>query len=130
MSTIPTDRKYTHDHEWVKLQSDGQVAIGITDFAQKELDHVVYAELPPVEVHYSRHEACGKLESVKAVSEVYCPVDGKVIERNEGLMDDPESINSDPYGAWLFTLQPDSVKDLDQLMDAATYEKLLTEQDF
>ncbi len=121
----PQDFKFTKDHEWVKV--DGDVAVvGISDFAQKHLGDVVYVELPAVGTTLAVHQPIGTIESVKAVSEVFSPVAGEVIETNAGLTDAPETINQDPHGAgWILKLKLQNKEDVAALMAAADYEKYL-----
>ncbi|MCI0654386.1 MAG: glycine cleavage system protein GcvH [Methylococcaceae bacterium] len=129
MSNVPEDLRYTANHEWARLEGDGTVKIGITDHAQKQLGDLVFVELPNGGDRLAADDACGSLESVKAVAELYCPVSGTVIARNEELNDAPESINDNPYGAWLFTIRPDSAADFERLLDAAAYTRVLTEEE-
>ncbi|MDQ2695586.1 MAG: glycine cleavage system protein GcvH [Pseudomonadota bacterium] len=127
MSTIPDDLKYTRDHEWVRAAADGTLTVGITDFAQKELGELVFVELPQVGQQLASGDACATVESVKAVSEVFAPADGKVVETNASLADSPELINDDPYGeGWLFRLKAGGSPP--ELLDAAAYRKLLEEE--
>ncbi|MGH8551076.1 MAG: glycine cleavage system protein GcvH [Methylococcales bacterium] len=129
MSNVPENLKYTADHEWAILESDGTVRIGITDHAQKQLGDLVFVEMPDVGGRFTAGEPCGSVESVKAVAEFFCPVSGTVIARNEELNGSPELINDEPYsGGWIFTIRPDSAADFDRLLDAAAYTKLLTEE--
>jgi len=118
---------YTKEHEWAKKLDDGMVAVGIDDFAQAQLHEIVYVELPEMESEVSQGEAIGAVESVKAVSDMYCPVGGKVVEVNEELLDAPEKINNDPYGeGWIAKIEPSSLDDdLGNLMDAAAYAEYL-----
>ena len=124
----PTDRKYTKDHEWVKLEEDSRALVGITDFAQDQLGDVVYFDLPKVGSRLDQFAKLGEVESVKAVSDIYCPVSGEVAEINEDLSDHPEVVNEDPYGrGWLLRLQLHDPAELDDLLTAEQYEALLTE---
>lgn len=118
---------YTKEHEWAKKQDDGNVAVGVDDYAQSQLHEIVYVELPEMEADVSQMEAVGAVESVKAVSDFYCPVSGKVVEINESLLDAPEQINNDPYGeGWIAKLEPANLDaDLGNLMDAAAYREYL-----
>jgi glycine cleavage system H protein len=129
MANIPENLHYSKDHEWIKV--DGDVAtIGITDFAQHSLGDVVYIELPSVGDKFSSHEAFGSVESVKAVSEVFTPIAGEVVEVNDGLNDTPESVNSDPYGdAWMIKIKMDNAGDADAMLNAAEYEEYLAENE-
>ena len=120
----PDDLKYTAEHEWVRTpgESAGSVRIGITDYAQDALGDIVYVQLPEVGQAVTAGDAVGELESTKSVSDVYTPVTGKVVARNETLDATPELVNTDPYGdGWLFEVRSDEVASAD-LMDAATYQ--------
>ncbi len=122
MSEIPADLKYTKSHEWVKLEDDGTVLVGITDHAQELLGDMVYVEQPEVGSEVEAEDAVAVVESVKAASDVYCPVSGEIVEANESLADTPELVNNDPYGeGWLMRLRPADSLDVEQLMDAETY---------
>jgi glycine cleavage system H protein len=122
MANIPEDLHYSKDHEWIRVEG-GVGTIGITDHAQNSLGDVVYVELPKVGDQFGAHEAFGSVESVKAVSELFCPVKGEVTEVNEGLQDEPEKVNSDPYGAaWMIKLKISDAGEIDKLMNAAEYE--------
>lgn len=127
MSNVPADLKYSDTHEWAKTENDGTVRVGITDHAQKELGDLVYVELPAVGERFEAGDNCGTLESVKAVAELVCPFSGTILARNEELYENPEAVNGDPYSAWMFAIRPDSSADLDHLLDAAAYTRLLTE---
>ena len=118
----PTDYRYTKDHEWVKV--DGSTGtIGITDYAQNELGDVVFVELPKVDARVEAGKSFGTVESVKAVSELFCPVSGEVAEINSLLADKPEKINQDPHGAaWLIRVKLSNAKEITSLMDAKAYE--------
>ena len=124
----PNDLHYTKDHEWVRLQ--GNIAtVGITDYAQHELGDVVYVELPKVGAKLLAGKSFGTVESVKAVSEIYCPVAGEVTEVNSALAQTPEIINKDPHGqAWLIKLKVDDAGAVSGLMDAAGYQAFIAEQ--
>jgi glycine cleavage system H protein len=126
MSHIPTDLKYTKSHEWVRANEDGSVTVGITDHAQTQLGDMVFIEMPEVGRNVAAGEECAVVESVKAASDVYSPVDGEVLEVHEALTETPELINQDPYGeGWLFRLQPGG--SLDGLLDASAYAALEAE---
>ncbi|MDQ6641104.1 MAG: glycine cleavage system protein GcvH [Actinomycetota bacterium] len=121
---IPEDLSYTAEHEWVRQPGaqDGSVRIGITDYAQDALGDIVYVQLPEPGPRISAGEAVGELESTKSVSEIYAPVAGEVVARNESLDSTPELVNSDPYAAgWLFELEPADPADLDGLLDSDAY---------
>jgi len=123
MSAIPDDLKYTTSHEWARLNDDGTVTVGITDYAQGQLGDMVFVEFPEIGNTIIAGSECAVVESVKAASDVYCPVTGEVLEVNEALTDSPELVNQDPYGeGWLFRLQPSEA--LDDLLDAEAYAAL------
>lgn len=123
---FPQELKYTRSHEWVKYEEDGTVLIGLTDYAQNELGDLVFVNLPEEGDEVTAGEAFGDVESVKAVSDVYSPVTGEVAAINEDLLDAPESINEDPYGAWMIRVQ--NVGDTEELMDAEAYEAFTKEE--
>ena len=128
MSNIPSDLRYTKSHEWVRRDQNGTVAIGISDHAQSALGDLVFVEVPDVGRAVSAGEACAVVESVKAASDVYSPVSGKVIAGNAALAAQPELLNQDPYGAgWLFRVQTSSPADEAALMSAADYAKYLAD---
>jgi glycine cleavage system H protein len=122
MANVPEDLHYSKDHEWVRV--DGDVAvIGITDYAQNSLGDVVYVELPKAGDEFAANESFGSVESVKAVSEVFTPVAGVVAQINESLADEPETVNSDPYGkGWMIRLKMSHPGEVDSLLTAAEYE--------
>lgn len=120
----PADLKYTETHEWVRDNGDGTVTIGITEHAQELLGDIVYVELPEVETVLSAGESCGVIESVKAASDMYAPLDGEITEVNEELDSEPELINSAPFGeGWIFSMKLSSPEALENLLDANDYEK-------
>lgn len=120
----PADLRYTKDHEWVRINgSEGRV--GITDFAQKQLGDVVYVELPEVGVRFKQGEVFGTIESVKAVSELYCPMAGEVTAVNRDLADHPERVNRDPHGTWMITLKLADPGESTTLLDGSQYEELV-----
>ena len=121
----PTDRKYSKDHEWIRVE--GEIAtVGITDYAQKELGDIVFVELPDVGQQVDQNAALGSIESVKSVSEIFAPVAGKVTEVNEQLNDSPETANNDAHGeGWYCKLELSDASQLDGLMDAAAYQELI-----
>ena len=122
--TYPTELKYTKDHEWIRLDEDtGQV--GITDYAQEQLGDVVYVELPEVGRVLTQGEQFGSVESVKAVSDLYCPVSGEVVEVNSALETQPELVNKDPHGNWMIVVKLSKPDELDGLIDASAYEELI-----
>ncbi len=118
--SIPADLKYTKSHEWVRQESDGTLSVGITHHAQDLLGDMVFVEAPTVGRVLAAGEECAVVESVKAASDVYAPVAGEVVAVNDAVEASPESINQDPYGAWMFKLKPSG--DLSGLMDAAAYQ--------
>lgn len=122
MANVPENLHYSKDHEWIKAEGDIGT-IGITDHAQHSLGDVVYVELPKVGDTFEAHEAFGSVESVKAVSEIFTPVSGEVIEVNESLQDEPEKVNNDPYGAaWMIRIRMKNPGEVDSLLSAAEYE--------
>lgn len=128
MSKIPADLKYTKSHEWVKTGSDGSVTIGITDHAQEALGDIVFVETPKQGRKLAAGEACAVVESVKAASDIYAPLAGEVLEGNATLADKPESINQDAYSNWILRLKPTNPADLNKLLDAKAYEKVLADE--
>lgn len=127
MSNVPSELKYTKTHEWVRTEDDGTVTVGITDHAQDLLGDMVFVELPEVGAGLSAEQDCAVVESVKAASDVYAPVDGEVVAVNEQLQDAPELVNKDPFGeGWLFRLRPSG--DLSGLMDADAYSGMLADE--
>ena len=127
MSNIPADLRFAESHEWAKLEADGTVTVGISDHAQEALGDVVFVELAEVGKVFAAGDAAGVVESVKAASDIYAPVSGEVIAVNEALADSPESLNSDPYGSWIFKLKPSDKAELDKLLDAAGYQAAIGE---
>lgn len=123
---IPADMRYTREHEWVRDNGDGTVTVGITDFAQGELGDIVFVELEPEGSSFQRDDVFGTIEAVKTVSELFSPVDGEMLSLNESLEDDPEQVNSDPYGAgWMVTLKLDDPSQLEDLLTAEEYEEVI-----
>lgn len=124
---VPSGLKYSKEHEWVKVEGNTAI-IGITDFAQSELGDIVFVELPEVEDKLTEGETFGSVESVKTVSELYSPVSGKVVAVNENLEDAPEAVNESPYEeAWMVKVELKDESELDALLDAAGYEKMIGE---
>ncbi len=122
MSTIPEDLRYTDSHEWLEDQGDGSYRVGITDYAQEQLGDLVYVELPEVGNTYTAGAECAVVESVKSASDLYCPVDGEIVEVNTELEESPEVINTDPYGGgWIFRVKPADPGSVDELLDADDY---------
>ena len=128
-NNIPENLHYSKDHEWVEVKS-GVATVGITDYAQHALGDVVYVDLPRVGDNLSSHEAFGSIESVKAVSEVFSPVTGEIVEVNEALNDTPEAVNSDPYGAaWMIKVKMENAGEADAMLNAAEYEEFLSDNE-
>jgi len=128
MANTPEDLGYTKDHEWVRVRAD-QATIGITDHAQDQLGDVVYVELPKVGEKFEITEPFGSVESVKAVSEIYMPLTGSVVEVNQKLNDAPELVNSDPYGdGWMIVIKMDNPAQVDGLLNSAEYEDYIKEE--
>lgn len=123
---IPAELKYTKDHEWVKIEDDILV-IGITDFAQSELGDIVYVDVDTLDETVDANEVFGSVEAVKTVSDLFMPITGEVVEFNEGLEDDPEKVNSDPYGeGWMIKVKPENISDYEDLLDAEGYKALIS----
>jgi glycine cleavage system H protein len=128
MSEFPAELKYASSHEWTRLESDGSVVVGITDHAQDALGDVVYIELPELGAHVDAGTEVAVIESVKAASDIYSPVTGDVTEINPALEDEPEAVNSSPYGdGWLFRVMPTDVASMSDLMDAEAYAAAVEE---
>ena len=126
MSHIPAELKYVASHEWLRLEDDGTITVGITEHAQDLLGDIVYVELPEVGDTVAADDEVAVVESVKAASDVYAPITGEIIAINESLADEPEIINSDPYGdGWFFKIKPDNVDDFHSLLSAEEYENQL-----
>ena len=123
----PAELKYTNDHEWIRLAGD-QGQVGITDYAQKQLGDVVYVELPEVGRTVSQGEALGTIESVKAVSEIFAPVSGEIVEINAALKDSPETINSDPHGVWMVTIRLAHPAETAALLDSTQYADVVKQE--
>ena len=118
----PNDLRYTASHEWVRVEADGTLTIGITDHAQEALGDVVFLELPEAGRSVAKEEAIAVIESVKAASDIYAPVAGEILEANQAAIDAPESVNTDAYAAWLFKIKPANPAEVEGLLDAAGYE--------
>ena len=130
MSELREDLKYSKEHEWVEVLGDNKVRIGITSFAQNSLGDIVFVEIPEVDDEVTADETMGSVESVKAVSDLYCPVSGKVVEVNEDLEDAPEKINEEPYGAgWMIVVEMSDPSDLDKLLTAQEYDAFTKEEE-
>ena len=122
---IPKDLKYTNDHEWVKIEGD-VATVGITDFAQGELGDIVYVEVETVDENLDREEVFGTVEAVKTVSDLFAPLSGEIIEFNESLEDDPEKVNTDPYGdGWMVKIRFSEPSELDDLLSAEEYTEII-----
>ena len=126
MVTIPDDLKYSSTHLWVEQIDSGSVKVGITEFAQMELGDIVYIELPEIEEFYEDGAECGLIEAVNTTIDIYCPLDGEIIDINRDLEESSEMINIDCYrDGWIFILKPDNERDLDNLIDATEYAELI-----
>lgn len=126
---IPGNLRYTTSHEWVRVEADGSLTIGVTDHAQEALGDIVFLELPEAGRALSAGEACAVIESVKAASDIYSPVSGEILAINEELEGSPELVNSDPYGAgWLFRIKLDDAGELANLLDAEGYQNVVDEE--
>jgi glycine cleavage system H protein len=127
--TIPTDLKYSRDHEWARKEKEG-VFVGITDYAQAQLGDIVFVELPAEGDRVKAGETFGVIESVKAVSDLFAPVSGEVLKVNQGVLDHPEWVNQDPYEkAWMLVVALDNAEELEGLLDAAGYEALIAQEE-
>jgi len=127
MSNVPADLKYTREHEWAK-QEGGRVRVGITAFAQEQLGDVVFVELPKTGARLRAHQTFGVVESVKAVSDLFAPVSGEVVEVNAQLVKKPETVNQDPYGeGWMLIVTPSDATEWDGLLTAAQYEEFIAQ---
>lgn len=123
---LPDDLKYTKEHEWVRDNGDGTATIGITDFAQGELGDIVFVELEPEGSEFDQDEVFGTVEAVKTVSELFCPVAGEITEINEELEDEPELVNTDPYGkGWMVKIKVSDSSDLDSLLSVDEYKEIV-----
>ena len=123
MSNIPADLKYASSHEWARLEADGTVTVGITDHAQYQLGDLVFIELPQVGKQVEAGKEVAVIESVKAASDIYAPLGGTISAINQDAADNPERVNDDAYGTWLFKIKPENAADLDQLLDAEGYRQ-------
>lgn len=121
---LPTDVRYSDDHEWAKVTGD-TIKVGISDYAQDQLGDIVFVELPEVGDSFEAGDEFGTLESVKAVSELYIPVGGEIVAVNNELEDAPELVNQDPYNGWIIELKPNDISDLDSLLDRDAYLEIL-----
>lgn len=128
MSEVAENLQYTKDHEWLRLEDDGSVTIGISDHAQEALGELVFVEVPQVGDSFAAGDACAVVESVKAASDIYCPIAGEVSAVNTALADEPELVNGSPYTAgWVYRLQPENAAALEELLDAEAYGRHLAE---
>ncbi len=130
MSNIPVDLKYAKTHEWVRVNDDGSVTVGISDNAQDQLGDMVYIEVPELGQAVTAEETCAVIESVKAASDIYAPVGGEIVEVNGSLTDAPETVNQDAYGeGWIFRLQPTDKGEMNALMDADAYQAFIDSEE-
>ncbi len=128
--TIPVDLMFTESHEWVRLNDDGTVTVGITDHAQEQLGDLVFVESPEIDADVDAGDAIAVVESVKAASDIYAPIAGKIQDANADLGDNPELVNSSPYeDGWLFSMQPEDATDIEKFMDADGYENFVASGD-
>ena len=126
MTDVPSDLKYTNEHEWVRTEDGNQVVVGITDFAQDQLGDVVYLDLPQVGADVRQLERMGEIESVKSVSDLFAPVSGEVVARNEDVIETPELVNRSPYGdGWLIRVRLADPAELENLLSAEAYAELI-----
>lgn len=127
MTNLPTDLKYAETHEWICLENDNIIRLGITEFAQQQLGDLVFIDLPEVGRKLSAQEQCAVVESVKTASDLFSPVTGTVVAINDAVKDEPELVNDDPYGTWLFCIKADDLADLDKLLSAEDYQQFINE---
>ena len=129
MSNVPQDLRYTREHEWARLDDDGRVTVGVTDFAQEQLGDVVFLDLPDADESVEGGEPLGEVESTKSVSDLYSPLTGKVVEINAECKDNPAAVNQDPYGeGWLLVIEPADPTEFDGLLTPEDYERFLEEE--
>jgi glycine cleavage system H protein len=127
MANVPAELKYTREHEWAKREGD-RIRVGITDFAQEQLGDVVFVELPKVGGKVTAHQTFGVVESVKAVSDLFAPISGEIVETNAELAQKPETVNKDPYAkGWMILVKPSSAGEWDQLLTPQQYEEFLSQ---
>lgn len=130
MNKMPRELKYTQTHEWVRFEEDGSLVVGITEHAQAQLGELVFVDLPDIGIRVHASDEVCVVESVKAASDVYSPVSGKIIEINEDLAESPSLVNSDPYhDGWLFRIDPDDTEELNELLDDQAYSEYLEEDE-
>ncbi|MBK8816923.1 MAG: glycine cleavage system protein GcvH [Methylococcaceae bacterium] len=127
MTNLPADLKYAPTHEWVSVEEDQIVRVGITDFAQQQLGDLVYIQLPEMDRTLSENEQCAVVESVKTASDLFSPVSGKVVAINSAIVDEPEKVNENAFGTWLFCIKADDLSGLDKLMSADEYQQMIDE---
>jgi glycine cleavage system H protein len=129
MAEVPADLKYSREHEWVRVEDGGLAAIGVTDFAQDQLGDIVYLDLPEEGTAVRQFEKMGEIESVKSVSDLFSPISGEVVERNQAAIDAPETVNAAPFGdGWLVRLRLENPAELERLLSAEEYERHLASQ--
>jgi glycine cleavage system H protein len=130
MNEIPGDLKFLRSHEWARIEDNGRVTVGISEHAQGQLGDLVYVELPDLGDHVDQGAACAVVESVKAASDIYSPIAGKVVAVNQALSDKPETINEDAFGdGWIFAIEPDDVGQLEELLTPDEYAALIEEEE-
>lgn len=122
MANTPENLKYTKDHEWASIDESNIVTVGITDFAQSSLGDIVFVELPEVGDNLEEGSSFGVVESIKSVSDLYAPVSGEVVERNEDVLEQPEVINSDAYSSWMLKIKVEDISVMDKLLSSTDYE--------
>ncbi len=129
MSHVPNDLKYTSSHEWIRVEDNGLLTVGITEHAQAALGDLVFVELPETGTELQSGDECCVVESVKAASDIYCPLNAEIAEVNDALSDTPELVNQDPYGeGWLFRIQIENEEMLNELLDSEGYQDLISEE--
>ena len=128
--SYPTDLRYTASHEWLRLNDDGTITVGITDHAQEQLGDLVFVETPEIDSEHNAGDALGVIESVKAASDIYAPVTGKVVDANGDLADEPDLINDQPYeNGWIYNMQPADATQIENMMDADAYADFITSEE-
>lgn len=125
MSLIPEQLKYVESHEWLRLEADGTISVGITDHAQALLGDIVFIDLPKLGAQVAAADEISVVESVKAASDIYAPIAGEIVAINESLSSTPEAVNEQPYDAWFFKIKPTNPSDWDQLLTASAYQSLI-----
>ena len=127
---IPGDLRFAPSHEWARLEEDGTITVGISEFAQEQLGDLVFVETPEIDRVCDAEEGVAVVESVKAASDIYAPVAGRIVDANAALADDPELVNSDPYGeGWIFRMEPDDEDAIESLMDPDDYESHIEDEE-